>query len=142
MSQNVSILSPPWNFLLVGGTIIDSFSAKFVRVRTLCIWRLPFLLYQSWLRKVEPVEHAYHGGSVTVIGPFVIVRVVKQSTGGCSFCVECRKLRSAGQAVEKGRRTGSRGSKDKLNSARMGRNSCGETRIHTGLTPPPSDPLQ
>ena len=82
MSQNVSILSPPWNFLLVGDSIIDSFSAKFVRVRTLCIRRLPFLLYQSLLRKAEPVEHAYHGGFVTVIWPFVIVRCLNSLREG------------------------------------------------------------
>ena len=38
-----------------------------------------------------------------MVWPFVIVRVVQQSMGRCSFWVEGRKLRSAGQAVEKER---------------------------------------
>ena len=117
-------------------------SAKSVWVRTLCIRQLPFLLCQSLLRKAEPVEHTYLGLFATMVWPFVIVRVVQQSMGRCSFWVEGRKLRSAGRAVEKERWAYSRGWKDKLNSVRMGRNSCSDTRIHTGLTPPPSHLLR
>lgn len=103
MSQNASILSPPWIFFSGWRYHNSSPSAKSVWVRTLCIRQLPFLLCQSLLRKAEPVEHTYLGLFATMVWPFVIVRVVQQSMGRCSFWVEGRKLRSAGWAVEKER---------------------------------------
>ena len=57
----------------------SSLSPKSVWVRTLCIWRLPFLLCQSLLRKAEPVENTYLGLFATMVWPFVVVRVVQQS---------------------------------------------------------------
>lgn len=63
MSQNASILSPPWIFFFFSGWRYHNslLSAKSVRVRTLCIWWLPFLLCQSLLRKAEPIEDIYLG---------------------------------------------------------------------------------
>lgn len=122
------------DFFLAGDTITSSLSAKSVRVRTLCIRWLPFLLCQDLLRKAEPVGDTYLGLFATMVWPFVIVRVVQQSMGRCSFWVEGRKLGSAGQAVE--REDGHKGGKQRQTEfCEDGQRFMHETRTHTGLTP-------
>ena len=70
-------------FFLVAVVIIDLLRAKFISVKTACLWWLHFLLYIRMCLAKRNLEKIY----IFVIWPFVIVRVVKRSMGGCYFSV-------------------------------------------------------
>lgn len=70
-------------FFLVAVVIIDLLRAKFIWVKTARLWWLHFLLYITMCLAKRNLEKIY----IFVIWPFVIVRVVKRSMGGCYFSV-------------------------------------------------------
>lgn len=108
MRQAASLLSPPWNFFLVGDLLRDLFRAELAR----CEFYAPHSylscqICEGLLREAEPGEDIYHWGFIEGMWPLAVVRMVRHSVRLFFLCLvqepdTCRVACQEGRWTEVG----------------------------------------